>query len=174
MTSAQLAARVGLAVSGAVAAGLAVALGAAAATATVGALFFAAALALESITRTAASTGAPPSSKPFAPPDQLGARRTEPAVPEELEKLQRLMSFSAHNAGDWHFRLRPILRELADALLQDRHGVRLDGDPRAPDTLGTRAWAALRADRPPPEDRLGPGLAAAELERVVHQIEELA
>jgi hypothetical protein len=106
---------------------------------------------------------------------QRRARRGEPDGiwrPQDLQQLERLVGFAPTNAGDVHFRLRPLLREIALARLQ-RHRVDLDRDQRASrELLGDRAWDVVRPDRPRPE-RGDPGVATSELAEIVDRLEHL-
>lgn len=105
------------------------------------------------------------------------ALRREPARTErlpELARLEREVTLAASSSFDVHFRLRPLLRELAGGLLAARHGVALDGQPElARATLGEETWELVRADREPPRDRYGPGIPPDRLRRVVESLEAL-
>jgi len=73
-----------------------------------------------------------------------------------------------------HYRLRPRLREIAADRLAADHGLGLDEHPeKSRRLLGDEAWALLRPDREPPEDRFGPGMPLPELERIVAAVERL-
>ncbi len=92
-----------------------------------------------------------------------------------LEELDRLVRWQVSTAGDVHFRLRPVLREVAAHRL--RHGPRvdLDGSPAvARRLLGEVAFEVVRPDRPAPPDRLAPGrVTLAELAGIVERLEAL-
>ena len=76
-------------------------------------------------------------------------------------------------AFDVHFRLRPLVRDVASGLLL-RRGVDLERSPdRARELLGPDAWELIRPDRPPPDDRSATGLPLAEIERTVDALERL-
>lgn len=96
-----------------------------------------------------------PVGTPFDAPPQKGP---SPRLPE-LERLERELALGAASAFDLHFRLRPVLREIAEQRL-GRHGLRLDAKPRTRETLGEDLWEVVRPDREPPADRhaRGPGL----------------
>ncbi len=93
--------------------------------------------------------------------------------PPERETLRRLVRIAMSTAGDAHERLRPALRELADARLEAVHGTHLDQDPRAAERLGPLVWAWVRPDRPQPRDRFEPGPSPAELDGVLDALERL-
>ena len=77
------------------------------------------------------------------------------------------------NAGDVHWRLRPVLRDVAAAGVHGR-GVDLDGDPAAARALlGEEAWELVRPDRPRPQDTFAPGLSPAALDRILAVLEDL-
>jgi hypothetical protein len=97
-----------------------------------------------------------------------------PARPPDLERTERMLSMAATTAFDLHFRLRPVLREVAEQRLADRRGLRLDsGDPRVEETCGEELWEVVRPDREAPDHRFLPGLAPPALHRVVEQLEAI-
>ena len=78
------------------------------------------------------------------------------------------------SAGGWHFRLRPVLRDVTTVLLEDRRRVALDTQPDAArEALGPAAWGHLRPDTPSPDDRWSPGITPTDLDALVTRIEEL-
>ncbi len=96
------------------------------------------------------------------------------ARPEELEHVERSVAFGRSNALDAHARLRPLMREIADAHLAARFGSGLGADPETVRArLGDRVWEAIRP-REQPIDRHGPGMELEELSAVVDALEELA
>ena len=106
--------------------------------------------------------------------DALAADPPSPLRVAELERLQRELELAASNAFDFHFRLRPTLREIVAQRLLDRHGLRLDsGTAAVRRRLGDELWQVVRPDREPPARRhdAGPGLAA--LAALVERVEAL-
>lgn len=102
--------------------------------------------------------------------------RRRPAAPEfsALARLGREVSMATGSSYDLHFRLRPTVREVAAGLLLSRRGVDLDREPeRARAALGDEAWELVREGRPAPAERRGPGIAPAELDRVIASLERL-
>jgi hypothetical protein len=94
--------------------------------------------------------------------------------PPELERTQRLLTIAATTAFDLHFRLRPVLREVAGQRLADRHGLHLDsGNARVEEALGDELWELVRPDREPPEERSAPGLEPAAIRRAIERLEAL-
>ena len=102
----------------------------------------------------------------------------EPEPPEvqpiaELHRLDRELTMGSTRSFDLHYRLRPVLREIAAARLE-RRGMSLDsGTPEVREALGETLWEVTDPDREPPHDRLAPGLALEELERTIARLERL-
>jgi len=84
----------------------------------------------------------------------------------ELARLEREVTLSTATAHDLHFRLLPILREIAWSRLE-----RAGREP-GPETLG-RWWVLLRPDREPPADRFSPGLPEHELRALIGDLETM-
>jgi hypothetical protein len=92
--------------------------------------------------------------------------------PPDLDRTERVLSMATNAAFDVHFRLRPILREVAEQRLADRRGLRLDsGDERVQEALGDELWALVRPDREQPRRRFGEGIEVEQLARVVDRLE---
>ena len=102
-------------------------------------------------------------------------REERPSVrPPDLERTERLVSMASTTAFDLHYRLRPVLREVAEQRLADRRGLRLDSDdPRVREACGEELWEVVRPDREAPDHRYRPGLEPAALERVVARLEDI-
>jgi hypothetical protein len=95
------------------------------------------------------------------------------ARPASLARAEREVMLATGTAFDVHFRLRPLVRDVASGLLL-RRGVDLERSPdRARVLLGPDVWALIRPDRPPPEDRSAAGLPLAEIERTVDALERI-
>ena len=114
----------------------------------------------------------PASTSPF----DLGLRergRAFQSLPE-LARLEREVTLATTTAFDVHFRLRPVLRRIAERTLQARRGVELDRDPATSSRLlGAELWELVRPDREPPADRAAPGLDLRSLGRMVAALESL-
>jgi hypothetical protein len=96
----------------------------------------------------------------------------EPLRPRELERLEREVTLGTSTAFDLHYRLRPILREVAEQRLLDRRGLRLErGGREVEDALGEELWELVRPGRKPPEKRYARGLAPEAVRRVVERLE---
>ena len=95
----------------------------------------------------------------------------EPAA--SLAEAERVTWGAIANAGDAHWRLRPVLRDVATPALHAR-GIDLDGDPVAVRALiGNEAWELVRPDRPRPDDPFAPGMPPAALARILRSLEDL-
>ncbi len=107
-------------------------------------------------------------------PFERDAEKPERPPPiAELERIDRLVVLGAANEFDLHYRLRPLLRQVAGDRLHGRYGVELDRDPeRARQLLGDQLWQLVSADREVGR-RTGPGLPAAELAAHVERLEAL-
>ena len=104
----------------------------------------------------------------------LETEERSPVRPPDLERTERILSMAATTAFDLHFRLRPVLREVAEQRLADRRGLRLDsGDPRVQDACGEELWEVVRPDREAPDRRFLPGLPREALQRVVARLEAI-
>ena len=127
-----------------------------------------AAIALELTTRVFAGRAA--SSRNSELENALDRRPQDRTRPSDLLRMERELTLGIAGAGHLHARLLPLLREAAAARL------RLDlvrSSERARAALGEDVWTILRPDRPPPEDRHGPGISRAEVERCVERLEQL-
>jgi hypothetical protein len=94
--------------------------------------------------------------------------------PTDLEMLEGRLLVAGRNAADFHSRLRPMLREIAAARLQRRHGVALDRDRTAARALlGDDLWEVVRPDRPAPADRGAPGPGLDAIEPLIARLEEV-
>jgi hypothetical protein len=97
----------------------------------------------------------------------------EPQPIAELDRIDRLVVLGAANEFDLHYRLRPLLRQIAAERLSGLHGVDLDRDPvRARPLLGDELWDVVRPERKMGR-RSGPGLAPAALAEHVARLEQL-
>jgi hypothetical protein len=116
----------------------------------------------------------------LAPPE--GESRLESALEREpaelpriaeLERLERELSLGAARAFDLHYRVRPIIREVAAARLE-RRGLRLDSeDPVVRERLGDRLFELIGPDRSPPTDRQTAGPGVEELRQTIERLERL-
>jgi len=92
----------------------------------------------------------------------------------ELDRTERAVLLSASTAFDLHYRLRPILREIAGQRLATRRGLGLDTDSEASRAVvGETTWELVRPDREPPELRFARGIATSQLREVVAVLERI-
>jgi hypothetical protein len=97
----------------------------------------------------------------------------QPQPIAELERIDRLVVLGAANEFDLHYRLRPLLRQLAGDRLYGRYGVELDSDPdRSRQLLGDQLWELVSPDRQVGR-RKGPGLASEDLAEHIDRLEKL-
>jgi len=122
----------------------------------------------------AATRGAHPRDEP--PP--FDRRRRSRAEPEsrlpQLARLEREVEMGAGTAFDVHYRLRPLLREIAEHRLATRRGLTLDsGSSAVVAVLGNDLWELVRPDREPPRFHHDPGLPVAEIRSAVETLERI-
>ena len=112
-------------------------------------------------------------------PDERSLRKPGPdtparAAPPSLARIEHEVALGVAGSFDLHYRLVPRLRSVAAGLLDARRNVPLEAAPdRAHPLLGDDAWALVRPDRTTPQDRLGRGIAQAELDRAVAALEAI-
>jgi hypothetical protein len=88
--------------------------------------------------------------------------------------LARDLDLSTLTVFHLHFRLRPLLREIAAHRLRAHYGVGLDSEPeRARELVGAQAWELVRPLRPPPADRLAPSPPLSYFREVVTELERI-
>jgi hypothetical protein len=91
----------------------------------------------------------------------------------DLLRLERALSMASARQFDLHYRLRPILRDVAAARLEQR-GLDLDsGRPVVHELLGDELFELTAPDREPPANRLAPGPGIEELDRTIGRLERL-
>lgn len=106
--------------------------------------------------------------------EALRVEPKEPVRPPDLERTERLLTISTATAFDFHYRLRPILREVAEQRLADRRGLRLDGGgPAVESILGDELWQLVRPDREEPRERFSPDVDRDTLARAVERLEAI-
>jgi hypothetical protein len=112
-----------------------------------------------------------PESWTKSPFDRVREAPTRAERIDELDRIDRLVVLGCANAFDLHYRLRPLLRQLAAERLAARHGVDLEGDPeRARPLLSDELWEVVRPGRELGR-RSGPGLQIDSLARLVQALE---
>lgn len=96
----------------------------------------------------------------------LNTRTSPPSGTLEQARVERLVTLAVSNAWDFHTRLLPQLREIAQARLERT------GKQPGPDTLG-RWWELMRPDRPEPTDRFAPGISETDLRALVADLQRM-
>ena len=88
--------------------------------------------------------------------------------------MEREVALGVDSAFYAHFRLRPLLRELAAHRLESRYASTVD-DPRseARESLPDDAWELFDAERKPPRNPHAPGLARERLRAIVDALEKI-
>lgn len=91
----------------------------------------------------------------------------------DLLRLERELSMASARQFDLHFRLRPILRDVAAARLE-RRGIDIDsGRPVVRELLGDELFELTAPERDPPANRLAPGPGVDGLDRTIGILERL-
>ena len=86
--------------------------------------------------------------------------------PPDLERTERLLTLASTTAFDLHYRLRPVLRGIAEERAAVR-GAELD------ERAAGEAWELVRPDREPPADSFAKGVSFRHLANVVDALERL-
>lgn len=95
-----------------------------------------------------------------------------PEMPSSVVDLERLVRLGTAGTTDLHYRLRPVLREVARARMA-QCGIDLDYGDRSRAVLGERGFDLVRSGKEAPEDRDGPGAGLAEVAGLVAALEAL-
>ena len=91
----------------------------------------------------------------------------------DLLRLERELSMASARQFDLHYRLRPLLRDVAAAQLE-RRGLDLDsGRPAVRELLGEELFELTAPGREPPKNRLAPGPGVEGLDRTISSLERL-
>ena len=91
----------------------------------------------------------------------------------DLLRLERELSMASARQFDLHYRLRPVLRDVAAAQLE-RRGLDLDsGRPAVQELLGEELFELTAPGREPPKNRLAPGPGVEGLDRTISRLERL-
>ncbi len=114
---------------------------------------------------------------PAPTPSRIDAALTRPPRKDmrlpELERLERELEMAMESAYDSYYRLRPTLRDIAEARLA-YSAVELDQPGgRAEELLGPDAWSIVRPGLERPSDHHAPGPRLAEIERAIDALERL-
>jgi hypothetical protein len=134
-------------------------------------LLFAGALAMMLMVRATAGLFPPQTDSRI---ERRGRPRRKEKRLGELVRIERELEMATQSAFDTHYRLRPLLRELAATRLAPR-GVALD-EPgtRAEELLGPDAWELVRPDLDRPAEHHAAGVGLATVDRAVTALEQLS
>jgi hypothetical protein len=96
------------------------------------------------------------------------------ARPDSLRVTEDVVALGQADHFDLHFRLRPLLQDIATAGLAARTGTDLQATPeRAELELSPETWSLVRPDRPRPEGKGIRGIDTASLSAVVGELERI-
>jgi hypothetical protein len=104
----------------------------------------------------------------------LEQRTADPQRPQELTRMEREVGLGVDSAFYAHYRLRPLLREIADQRLENRFAATIDEvPPSARESLPDDAWELFDPERRPPRNPHGPGLERERLRAIVDALEKI-
>jgi hypothetical protein len=104
----------------------------------------------------------------------LEPRTREGERPQELTRIEREVALGIDSAFYTHFRLRPLLREIADQRLESRYGAGVhDARSDARASLPDDAWELFEPERTPPRNPHAPGLQRERLRGIVDALEQM-
>jgi hypothetical protein len=99
---------------------------------------------------------------------ELARKQIPPSRPNALVRIERELTLACSNAGNVHDRLRPMLREIAQARL----GLDLERRADAAHArVGDETWELIRPDATAPPDRSAPGLSLRTIRRLIETLE---
>jgi hypothetical protein len=93
---------------------------------------------------------------------ELTRERIPQGRPNALVRIERELTLATSNAGHVHDRLRPMVRDIAQARF---------GRAATRERLGDETWELIRPDLPEPPDRSAPGLSLRTIRRVIEALE---
>ena len=121
-----------------------------------------------------AATRAEPGQRRSVYDQALEVRPVEAERPQTLTRLEREVALGVDTAFYAHYRLRPLLREIADQRLESRFSSGVERPSRAArESLPEDAWTLFDPDRKPPRDPHGPGLERERLAEIVDALEKI-
>jgi hypothetical protein len=120
------------------------------------------------------TTQAEPGARRSVYDQALEPRDPQAERPQELTRMEREVALGVDSAFYAHFRLRPLLREIADQRLESRYASTV-ADPRAEarESLPDDAWELFDTERKPPRNPHAPGLERQRLRAIVDALERM-
>jgi hypothetical protein len=104
----------------------------------------------------------------------VATRPARYAKPESVKAMEDAVALARADAFNLHFRLRPVLADIAAAGLATRTGIELGERPeRAQEMFSAPTWALIRPDRPRPEAAAVRGIDTAALTAIVDELETM-
>lgn len=104
-------------------------------------------------------------------------RRKRPKRPErlpELARIEREVALGTATAFDAYYRLRPLLRDVAEHRLATRKGLVLDsGSEAVREAIGDETWDLVRPDRERPAHHLAPGATFKQVREAIEALERI-
>ncbi|HKH87861.1 MAG TPA: hypothetical protein VKA05_03520 [Acidimicrobiales bacterium] len=97
--------------------------------------------------------------------------KAEPPVVEASRSIERALRLGASTMGEFSRLVEPRLRVLTAARLR-RSGIDLADTERAREQLGD-SWDLVDPNRPPPPDRMAPGVSLTAVEQLLDALERL-
>jgi hypothetical protein len=100
--------------------------------------------------------------------------RPRDAGPEELDRIEDIVALGQADALDLHFRLRPVLADIASAGYASASGVHEPGLPAgAEPVFSPGTWELIRPDRPRPSGAVDRGIDTVSLRSVLDDLESI-
>lgn len=101
-------------------------------------------------------------------------RAHEPERLPELARIEREVALGTGTAFDAYYRLRPLIRDVAEHRLATRRGLALDsGSDAVRAAVGEEAWELVRPDRGRPSHHLAPGASVGQVRSAIEALERL-
>jgi hypothetical protein len=113
---------------------------------------------------------------PGASPFERRRRRTgeTPEPLQQLARVEREVVMGTGTAFDAHYRLRPLLRDIAEHRLATRRGLELDsGSETVRALVGDELWELLEPVRPRPRRHHDPGVPLRAVAEAVDRLEAI-
>lgn len=93
----------------------------------------------------------------------------QPERPPELARVEREVALAVDSAFYEHYRLRPLLHEIASQRLGERYAAEAHASIALPD----HAWTLLSDEHKPPRNPHAPGIPFERLREIVDALEKI-